>query len=291
MFNRTDGGLENTHLFHNADFTVYCEGNIPSDELSSRDEVFWEKIFILHGIKVHCQSHGGKNDLLKLANEKVVTGKVSHVIVAMDRDYDDWRNVLINHPQVIYSYGYSVESDLILGLDPDRVLPLFITLTTDKQRPIKSEYSAFFKRQSDDLRCVFALDFKYRDHPEALFNRDKPLSIIETPDDSEPFIRVGSLRDRAKTLGKFQSAQIPEEDCLRGCGVRRFHGKTVAFLVFNWFVFKANSLGGRKLSNRKGGFQIFMNTLAKDLDISDLSKPRNSHYAEVFKQIKTACHQ
>lgn len=280
MFLRTDGGLDSERLFYGVDFTVYCEGERSEDGHSSLDEVFWEQIFHRHGIKVKCQGRGQKRDLLQIAEEKIIGGKTSNLIVAIDRDYDDLQGDQEDHPQVIYSYGYSVESDIILSLDFSRALSLFVTLTADRQEPIRISYSEFFQRQSDELRRVFALDFKYIGHEEALFNRSRPQSIIESSDDSEPYIKVKILLDKAKTLDNSRTAPLPWKTYLCRCGVRTFFGKTVARLVFHWFVFKTKALNARKVS-----FQMFMNALVGAINIPNSGEPISAYYATTLERL------
>lgn len=139
--------------------------------------------------------------------EKIVQDGISNVLVAMDRDYDDVLGLAIDHPQVFYTYGYSWESDIVLDFQFNAALSLFAT--TNRRQAIRNEFQAYRERLSQKLRRICALDFKYIGHEERLFDRLKPMSIIATPGNQEPFVRISSLLSSAKAIGSYQSGVLP----------------------------------------------------------------------------------
>lgn len=278
MFTRTRAGIENEHLFHDVDFVVYCEGKVVEGEGSSLDEVFWDRIFSESGKSVHCKSMGGKSVVRPLA-EKVVEEGISNVIVAMDRDYDEWRGLMIDHPQVFYTYGYSWESDVVMDFQFPSALSLFATTT--RRQVIKDDFDTFRNGLSQSLRRVCALDYKYIGHHENLFNRKSPMSIIATPSGHEPYVKVVSMLGKAKAIGHFQTAQLPAAEYQALCGVRSFFGKVVSRLVFHWFVYRTKRING----SRKAVYEAFMDTLASSLDVTSAGHPRNAHYAAAMERI------
>lgn len=112
-FLRTTRGLSNAALFYRADKVVYVEGGNQSNESTvSLDQAFWARVFSTFrpDLAVRVLSRGGKLELRSIA-ERVQSGEVSNVIVAMDRDLDPELGLTIDHPCVLYTNGYSWESD------------------------------------------------------------------------------------------------------------------------------------------------------------------------------------
>jgi len=278
MFTRTNLGLQNEYLFYDVDFVVYCEGHAVDGEGSSLDEVFWEKVFSENGKSVECKSAGGKTELRPFAL-RVIDENISNVVIAMDRDYDDLRNQMINHPQVIYTFGYSLESDVILDFQFDIALSLFAT--TARRNSMHNEFNAFLIRQSDCLRRVFALDFKYIGSNEALFDRNKPASILATPKNAEPYVKVSSLLAKAKTIRCYQTYTLPAATYKAACGIRSFFGKAVSRLVFHWFVYRTKKIN----RSRNIKYIAFMSLLIRTLNLAKTGVPRNLYYSGEIGQL------
>ncbi|WP_236176641.1 hypothetical protein [Pseudomonas qingdaonensis] len=95
---------------------VYTEGgefdNKKKQSSFSIDAVFWKGFFsrFLPGLTYEIKPLGSKQNLLPHAKD-VAASTVSNTIVAMDRDHDHHRLCLIQHPCVVYTYGYSWEND------------------------------------------------------------------------------------------------------------------------------------------------------------------------------------
>lgn len=278
MFTRTSVGIDSEYLFHDVDFVVYCEGKAVEGEGSSLDEVFWERVFTASGKSVHCKSMGSKSVVAPFAR-KVVDEGIANVVVAMDRDYDDLRNQLIDHPQVFYTYGYSWESDVILDFQFTPALSLFAT--TNRRQAIRTEFAVFRDSLSQKLRRICALDYKYIGHNGKLFNRQSPMSIIATPGGHEPFVKASTLLSNAKNLGHFQTAPLPEEAYNALCGVRSFFGKVVSRLAFHWFAFRTRRING----SRRVVYEAFMDLLVSTLEVTKPGIPRNLYYSNAIARL------
>ncbi|MEO0411859.1 MAG: DUF4435 domain-containing protein [Pseudomonadota bacterium] len=278
MFTRSNQGIENEHLFYDVDFVVYCEGKEIDGEGSSLDEVFWERVLSESGLSVRCKSLGGKSVVRPMA-EKIIREDISHVLVAMDRDYDDIRGLAIDHPRVFYTYGYSWESDVILDFQFTAALSLFAT--TNKRKVIENEFHAFRDRLSRKLKRICALDFKYIGHDKKLFDRLKPMSIIATPGNQEPFVRTKTLLSNAKAIGSFQTGILPAATYHTLCGVRSFFGKVVSRLVFHWFLYRTKRIN----LSRRVVYEAFMNLLLSTLNIQKLDDPRNQYYSALVAKL------
>ena len=239
------------------------------------DEVFWTQIFEEHGKKIKCKSIGSKPNLLKLA-AKVSSEHIPNVVIAMDRDYDHLRGTSVEHPQVLYTFGYSWESDIMLEFNFDSAISLFANVKDRKA--IGVEFDTYRAKQSAILRRVFALDFKYIGHSERLFDRSKPKSIIKTGKKTAPHIDVKKLLDGARTLGKYQTTTLPGDIYSAACGVRSFFGKAVARLFYHWFVFRTSVISG----SRKIRYETFVSNLTSTLSLNDSTRERDRYYNELL---------
>jgi hypothetical protein len=122
-FLRTSRGLSNLHLFFGVDAVVYVEGGAPGLTLDdfeqgrfnsyALDIAFWETVigYFRPGRKYAIRAAGVKTTVLQLAS-LVASNQVTRLIVAMDRDLDNWRNQIVRHPAVLYTWGYSWENDV-----------------------------------------------------------------------------------------------------------------------------------------------------------------------------------
>ncbi|NNU81617.1 hypothetical protein HMH01_14345 [Halovulum dunhuangense] len=250
------------------DLVVYCEGKTVDGEGASTDEIFWERVFSRCGKVVHCKSIGSKSALKELART-IIDEDIDNVVIAMDRDYDDFKGNIIDHRYVIYTFGYSWESDALDSFNFDIVLSLFAN--TNSSRSLHGDYTQFRAEQSKDLRRIVALDYKYIDHVKPLFNRRKPLSIMLLDQNKEPRINRVALLNSAKQMSSFQSAPLSAYHYKTTCGIQRFFGKFIAKLIYNWFVFRTKSIQNA----RKPHFEVFMSVALSSIDLTDDKNPRN----------------
>ncbi|WP_128253890.1 hypothetical protein [Falsirhodobacter deserti] len=240
--------------------------------------MFWSKIFSDHGKSVVCKSLGSKTVLRPLA-ERVISENLSHVLVAMDRDYEGLRGSLLHDSRVLYTYGYSWESDVFMDFSFDHALALFATVA--QKRKFYEDYKAFLEKQSRVLKRLTALDLKYIGHNEALFDREKPLAIINASGSSEPFIKVDAILAKAKAIGKFQTCSIPEAIYRALVGLHCFYGKVVSRLIFHWFVFRTKKIP----SCRKTSFDTFAAMAISSLDVTNAQADRNAYYSRLVASV------
>lgn len=122
-FKRTLSGLNNMHLFYEVDFIVYVEGGTVSytkEDIcngnynsNTKDILFWESLFevVANNIKVKFKSVGSKNTVKNIALD-ILKGNLNNTLVAMDKEFDCLLRNQIQHPKVLYTYGYSWENDV-----------------------------------------------------------------------------------------------------------------------------------------------------------------------------------
>ncbi|NVK66108.1 MAG: DUF4435 domain-containing protein [Flavobacteriales bacterium] len=101
--------LEAKGLFYNKEITVYVEGK--------DDPLFWENIFDLAEIEAHIEDVGGKKELEKYL--KKVTEEGADFFIAADNDNGEFmKDDPLNHPNIVRSYGYSIENSMYGHLVP-----------------------------------------------------------------------------------------------------------------------------------------------------------------------------
>ncbi len=116
IFSRTASGVSNHSFFSGVDLIIYSEGGTidrENPEASwSIDSLFWKNIFsrFLPGIKIKVKSLGSKENVLPYA-EGISSGEYSNSLAVLDRDHDSHKGIIIDHPRVLYTHGYSWEND------------------------------------------------------------------------------------------------------------------------------------------------------------------------------------
>ncbi|HAS6802916.1 TPA: hypothetical protein GRI77_19690 [Vibrio parahaemolyticus] len=120
---RTNSGISNSHLFSGVDIVVYTEGgsvgysleDVESGKFNKQsvDIKFWSGLFKAANFnkKVVFKALGSKTSS-KSIRDKIISGEVSNVAIALDRDMDF---ILANpeiSPFVLYTKGYSWENDV-----------------------------------------------------------------------------------------------------------------------------------------------------------------------------------
>lgn len=278
MFKRTANGIANEHLFHRVDLVAYCEGR-PDDPVTfCFDEVFWSRIVEKSDKKFLLKSLGSKSELRPIA-EEVSQYNIGTVLVLMDADYDCFVGQRIDHPRVIYTFGYSWESDVCLDFDFERVLSMFVHLRSTKAA--KEDYEAFAKEMNRSLRLACIVDICHVQSPAALFDRSAPLSIVEFGLHCVPKIRLGKLAQSARELRTQRQRPIAYPIRSGVSGLRSFYGKTLIRAVYHWFVYYSNKFVHR----RRISFETFAGAL---LDLFDPLSPQyvgSSYYQNVLRGI------
>ena len=120
-FTRTASGLNNQHLFYNVDFIVFVEGgqSFTKQEIdqghfneTSIDVIFWKAIFsTFRPAKYKFKAVGSKTAVKKVA-EDIIQNNLTTVFTAMDQEFDMVLNNNLNHPNILYTHGYSWENDV-----------------------------------------------------------------------------------------------------------------------------------------------------------------------------------
>ncbi|MCY3827898.1 MAG: hypothetical protein OXF89_02060 [Rhodospirillaceae bacterium] len=242
------------------------------------DEAFWQKIFSLHGRRAKCKSSGSKQELLELA-DVVLNNQIDNLILALDRDYDDPWSMRIDHPKILYTYGYSWESDVISSFDFEIAFSIFGSAANLEEMEVN--YRDFIIRQSNVFRRAAYLDAKCHFHECTLFDRTKPMSIIIAEGGKEPKLDRKKIVSATKKMHPFCPVRFDLSLFVTSNGLEIFFGKAASHLIFQWFYFAASKLGER----RNVRYSSFMNLLISMFSLDDRSNSRNVYYRAMMGQI------
>tara|TARA_R100000789_G_C3008575_1_gene150703 strand:+ start:655 stop:1491 length:837 start_codon:yes stop_codon:yes gene_type:complete len=109
-------------LFYNKEFTVYVEGK--------DDPLFWSNIFDLAEIEAYIEDVGGKNELEKYYDQ--VINDNAEFLIATDNDNSEFMIDTFSHPNIIRSYGYSIENSMYYFKQPiEKTVSNFCRKTLD----------------------------------------------------------------------------------------------------------------------------------------------------------------
>ena len=144
-FTRTSSGLSNLHLFYDSDLIVYTEGGTQTFTLEdiqkgsySRNSVdikFWKHVFEINGFekKVSFRAIGSKTASKSIC-EKIISGEIHNIIVAKDRDLDEYVDSMFNSPFILYTKGYSWENDVFVkDLTYEQINSMLLTAETPEE--------------------------------------------------------------------------------------------------------------------------------------------------------------
>jgi hypothetical protein len=227
-------GLSNMYKFYRVDAVVLVEGGLSRTvqeihsgkfESESQDILFWQRCFRELGpqLRLRFWAVGSKPALHSIAAQ-IADGSVTHVYVAMDRDFDNLLGRLITSPKVLYTFGYSWENDV---WNEDVMEEIFYTLCgvcrdTTKVQEVLAKALKEFER---DLRWPTMADFLCVKHGIPLLPRQSPFRVItQAKHGNMPAMSKAALRQcvrdaQARKTGVIRASTkvrlVPLVDC---CG-------------------------------------------------------------------------
>lgn len=286
-FTRTNSGLSNSAKFHGVDYLIYAEGGEYDVELKCSkwaiDTVFWGSIFsrYLPDLKYKFRAMGSKENIVPIA-EKLSGAQISNAIVVMDRDHDSYRDCMIKHPCVIYTYGYSWENDawraeLIISklkkLAPER------QITAEMAASIRERWNNF---HSDFKRLVF-VDVLCSLRRVKGVDREKYWGYVDQRDISRLRVKREKFRSlirdvKSKRIEPFKYVGRLHIDSERDC-----YGKLLAKFCYEIFCESYKEITGAKnLARFDADIMI-----AEHFEYSDLSGEIgvDNYYAKTTRKL------
>jgi len=270
-FTRTVSGRSNLPAFLGVSFVVYTEGGEFDKEKKqsscSIDAVFWKGFFsrFLPGLSYEIRPLGSKDNLLPHARD-VAASKVTNTIVAMDRDHDHHRLCLIEHPCVVYTYGYSWENDawraeaIISKLERVSVKGV----TAEVAEAIRDKCRRFF---ADFNRLIFVDVLCSLQRVQGI-HREKFWSYVDASDASRVRVKkeafkklIGTIKNGRVDKFKYSGRErvVAERDC---------YGKLWSKFMYGIFCDCFREVTGQKNLNR----EIADVLVAEHFQYTDLDK-------------------
>lgn len=157
-FTRTPSGIANSPQFFNSDIIIYTEGStyfgVNHQEMIP-DEVFFQSLLssIVQGKSIKVKCVGNKLSALSYV-QPIIDSGLKNSIVILDRDYDGIFCSIVNNPAIVYTSGYSWESDF---WTIELTLEIIRDLTFDKVDALQFANSRY-SRGARRLRVLSALD-------------------------------------------------------------------------------------------------------------------------------------
>jgi len=203
---RSDHGLSNRAFFTGAKFTVYVEGGGGNDGASSLDAVFWSDIFkwLRPDIAITVVVSGGKPEVEKIAR-KVSNGDIDNTIVALDADFDEILGEKIDHPYIIYTYGYSIENDIFCFKSLQDGIHRILNYKDLSEEKLVQIY-AHVRDTAREILPWVNFDFRLRIRNSSIFAAEKPGRFISTVSNG------GKIIIQINELKKIYKKQIKEVD-------------------------------------------------------------------------------
>lgn len=253
-FTRTVSGRSNLPAFLGVSMVVYTEGGEFNKEKKqsdcSIDAVFWKGFFsrFLPGLSYEIRPLGSKDNLLPYAQD-VAASKISNTIVAMDRDHDHHRHCLIDHPFVLYTYGYSWEND---AWQAEAIISKLERISV---KGVSAEAAEVIR-----VKCRnFLVDFNRLIFVDMLcslkrvqgIHREKFWAYVDVRDSNRYRVKKESFR---KLIGTIKSGRVEKfqfSGCDRVVAARDCYGKLWAKFLYGIFCECFRDVTGQKNLNRE----------------------------------------
>lgn len=295
VFTRTTNGLKNQNRFFNVDIMIYVEGgnHIDTDNIiqnknqptctNTLDTIFWENIFqTFTDKKVKVLSIGSKSNLLSLYS-KLKSNNIDNIFVAVDSDFDLISNQLKKEKGIIFTWGYSWETDTMLTPDFQNIFSSISTLS-------KSSYSVTeiitnWKSTLNNLEKWIRMDICFTTLGKGFFDRNSPRKNILIDDKIEP--NESLLQHRYENLiNMFNDVElsnslkmintIPENQIFR-----YLYGHLLAEIFYHFIILSIKEISGNKFSCRKETIFSISISRFKEL-LQDDNNPITMHYKLEF---------
>jgi len=202
-FRRTESGLSNLYLFLGVDAVVFLEGgnSINRKDVdnglftkSSSDIRFWQKLFkiFLPDREYQFRSIGSKENVKSIAFD-IVEGKITNVIVAMDRDFDHINEKIIKSNNIIYTKGYSWEND---AWNKITMIETYCSLSGSCTNNVANEKIAIEKAMeefSTHLHDAIRKEATLSQYGISVFDREKPRCYVLVKSNGSPTINIDQV--------------------------------------------------------------------------------------------------
>jgi hypothetical protein len=268
---RTMAGLASLHLFFRVDCIAFCEGGDSINEADvlaglgdegTLDVSFWKNIADLLNAKrsYHFKSVGSKSTLKSIAADVATLG-INTIIVCLDRDYDWHCGKQLNHPNVIYTFGYSWESDVVCPIGLEHLFFRMFPRTASSKKTFDKGIKHISRVSSQLVRwCEIEITLSSR-NMELIFVRDRPpTAAIDLSGSALPTLSLVGIRANLTRIG-FKRGPKPLVCIQKDEVFRHVWGKLASRLYYHLFV----RLVVRSDAGMRVSYDLFMRLMISEM--------------------------
>ncbi|MBX0291499.1 DUF4435 domain-containing protein [Hymenobacter sp. HSC-4F20] len=121
-------------LFHRKKYVIYVEG--PDDIL------FWDNVLQQLGLTNYIIKPAGGVEEIKKYSFSIIEAS-ANIVVARDRDYEDFDGTIHNHPRIIYTYGHSIENSLQCSRIISKLIANYLRSTSSFEQEVANWHRDF----------------------------------------------------------------------------------------------------------------------------------------------------
>lgn len=287
VFERSPAGQENRAIFFGVDFICYVEGD--PEQRSGIDVAFWSEVLrsFPDCPTIHFVCRGGKPILEQLA-ASVVEDNLSKVLVAMDRDYSEFREGrFIDDARVFYTYGYSWENDAFDASNLPKVAARGARLAQLPQKDVDRIRDDLERLRTPLGRFVFA-DFIALLKGGSVFDRSRPGRYSSIRPDGRPQLALERcILDVRRAHNELKGHVMRPANGFRNQPLRFFWGKAYEHYVKLSLQKSIRSFGNRNCTPEH------LRDLAISCFAQCLQSGQNSevldHYRASYERFRASC--
>lgn len=239
MFTRSTDGLNNLHIFWEADYIAYAEGGDlddrdprPIENSGTNDEAFWDGLFraLRPDLKVKVFLYGSATNLEPIAN-RVREGELTGIIVCMDSDYREYTGSKIFDARVIYTHGYSWEND-VLNWEELRRIALDSYPWSPEQLGYEERHAKLMRNFGAIGKRLAKLDITYAAAGSGIKLRRQLNHLVRIDADGYPALCRKTIIERLRELrGTVSPVNL---DLASISFWTAFHGHTIEYIICEW---------------------------------------------------------
>lgn len=251
--------------FYKVDVVFLTEGGSPPTDNSSKitfdheqfdDEVFWKSVLQRCGFKKRfkCKAVGSKATLKKY-NDEINKGRIENLCVAVDTDLDDLYQGKIESAYILYTYGYSWESDIF---SKDLLFDYMKNLTSDHGdiNDVRDKVKQFYNEFTETACEIMADEFRFRKLGVGFVTKLNWAQYIRNNDDG---VKIDSrkIRERSTSLKQgitdknWNKFSVPKSRLF----ARYIYGKLVEEFTYLLFLYIENLILNSSRKSTKSEFK------------------------------------
>jgi hypothetical protein len=230
-FRRTDSGLSSMHKFLGVDAVVFVEGGATAFTLqqvyagsysAQADDIkYWQVVFsnFAPARNLHFRAVGSKGTIKEIA-ALILSGKVTRVLAAMDRDFDHLNNSLPRSGGIFHTLGYSWENDVWTEAVVLAAFKRFSNIP-EAEKAVAKEIFEHFGQARRKLRHCVAADVMLASQGLQLLHRDKFRKVCRPSKNGPPSFSQSAARavvtEASRKARPHRIMSKPVADPVRDC--------------------------------------------------------------------------